>query len=188
MFKVTKNIWIFGLFKKCTFMEDPRKKRRLGVVESKCIVLMRRIEAAASESGTPGGATLEPHSHTEHTSHSVSERLRPITHLFCSTHGELTDDSHDLTSSARNCHTRYSLNSRWRTSDCRLKPAVQRQNGVIGDSAQSLGTQWVTNWPPVARWALALTRGEPMSKWVPVTRFFDFRGLIVSIMVDVFRF
>ena len=110
-------------------------------MESMCTLLMRRIEAAASESGTPGGATLEPHSHTEHSSHSVSERLRPLAHLFSSTHGELTDDSHDLTSSARDCHTRYSLNSRWRTSDCRLKPAVQRQNGVIGDSAQSLGTQ-----------------------------------------------
>ena len=122
-------------------MEHPRKKRRRGVVESKWIVLMRRIEAAASESGTPGGATVEPHSHTEHSSHSVSERLRPIAHLLCSTHGELTDDSHDLTPSARDCHTRYSLNSRWRTSDCRLNPAVQRQNGVIGDSAQSLGTQ-----------------------------------------------
>ena len=133
------NIWPF---QKVYFHGgSSQKKRRLGVVESKCIVLMRRIEAAASESGTPGGATLEPHSHTEHTSHSVSERLRPLTHLFCSTHGELTDDSHDLTSKARDCHTCYSLNSRWRTSDCRLKPTVQRQNGVIGDSAQSLGTQ-----------------------------------------------
>ena len=131
------NMWPFQ--KVYFYRASLQKKRRRGVVES--TLLMRRIEAAASESGTPGGATLEPHSHTEHTSHSVSERLRPLAHLCCSTHGELTDDSHDLTSSARDCHTRYSLNSRWRTSDCRLNPAVQRQNGVIGDSAQSLGTQ-----------------------------------------------
>ena len=85
------NIWPF---QKVYFHGASSQKRRLGVVESKCIVLMRRTEAAASESGTPGGATLEPHSHTENTSHSVSERLRPVTHLFCSTHGELTDTTH----------------------------------------------------------------------------------------------
>ena len=123
MFKVTKNIWIFGLFKKCTFMEHPRKKRRRGVVESKCIVLMRRTEAAASESGTPGGATVEPH-----WSHTVTQNT-PAT-------VSVRDSDHSHTSSLRLMENPRMTHMTWRQKQGIVTPVIVSTRGgelVIAD-------------------------------------------------------
>ena len=142
MFKVTKSIWIFGLFKKCTFMEPPRKKRRLGVVESKCIVLMRRIEAAASESGTPGGATVEPHwSHTatQNTPATVSVR----------------DSDHSHTSSVRLMENPRMTHMTWRQKQGIVTPVIVSTRGgelVIADLSLMFKGEWCHRWLSAVSW------------------------------------
>ena len=189
MFKVTKNIWIFGLFKKCTFMEHPRKKKgglELWKASALCSCAGLKLQLRSP------ALLVEPHwSHTatQNTPATVSVR----------------DSDHSHTSSVRLMENSRMTHMTWRHQRGIVTPVIVSTRGgelVIADLSllfkgrmvssvtqrsllgpsewptghQLQGEHWL--WPEESQWASECLWPDPSI----------FAGqLIVSIMVDVFR-
>ena len=175
MFKVTKNIWIFGLFQKVYFHGASSQKKAAWSCG-------KQVDCA----------------HAQHWSCSFGVRHSWWSHTGATQNTPATvsvrDSDQSHTSSLRLMENSRMTHMTWRHQRGIVTPVIVSTRGgevVIADlrllfkgrmvssvtQRSLLGpSEWVTNWPPVERQALAPTRGELMSKWVPLTRFFNFRS------------